>query len=544
MRSRFRLAVFVGLLIAQVGTVAALIAASGRLTDSAVSEHTDALLSTAAAESADRVRAHVAPAESIVAISSGLAAEPSVEPQDFAGTFLAALERSPQLAGAFIGTPSGEFVYVSRTDDGYRTKTIALDGADRRTNLVFHDRDGAVTDEAADPSDTFDPRTRPWYLEAVGSPDDVAWTDPYVFFTSRQLGITAARAIHRDGELIGVVGADIELASLSTFLTTLRVGDDGGTVIVNEVGTVVAHPDASIIQRPDGDGYRTVGVTELDDPSARAAIAELIEAGQDGRGLVHGFEGEAGASRVAFRSVPIGDGEWTIGVFGPTDGFVGILTEARDREQVLIIAVGALSMLLVALVAFPATRPIGKLEARAATDALTGLPNRRAVLAATDRATARPTECAAAMIDLDYFKLVNDTYGHQVGDQVLLAVAQRIESSVRGEATVGRVGGEEFLIAFDDVDRDVARAACERVSAAIRSTPIATTRGQVEMTASIGLATSRGSCTTDQLLACADTALLEAKQLGRDQLVVADVDGEDRPSSVVAAGSTPERVGD
>ena len=125
------------------------------------------------------------------------------------------------------------------------------------------------------------------------------------------------------------------------------------------------------------------------------------------------------------------------------------------------------------------------------------------------------------MIDLDYFKLINDTYGHQVGDEVLQMAAQRIESAVRAEeASVGRIGGEEFLVVFSDTDPEAAEAACGRIQEAIRSTPFGTAAGQIELTTSIGLATTSRPATTAELLSRADTALLEAKHGGRDRTIV------------------------
>lgn len=522
MRSRLRLAVVVGLLLAQFATVAVLAVVGERLGAAADADHAAALLETAAAEAADEIHSHLGPAESLVALTASLAAEPDETSDHFTETFVDALDRMPQLAGVYIGRPDGDFLYVSRTEhDGVRIKQIERTPIGRTTQLEFRDADGRVADVVSDPDDDYDPRTRPWYNAALENPGEIAWAEPYVFFTSRELGITASTVIERDGKVLGVVGADIELQSLSEFLATLREGAEGGTVIVDERGVVISHPDSTLIQDTvDGEPV-AVSVTSLDDPYARSAIGALIERGA-GADTVE-FRGGAGDSLVSARAVPVGDSTWTIAVYGPVDDFIGGLADARARERWLILAVGALSVLMVAVLALPATRSIRDLESWASTDSLTGLANRRTTLANVARVAKTTEASAAAMFDLDHFKLVNDTYGHQVGDEVLRAAAERMAAAAPPCARIGRVGGEEFIVTVDDMPAHEAQAAMERIRSAIRSTPIETSVAQVELTASVGLATAATRCTVDQLLAAADAALLEAKQLGRDRLVVAAV---------------------
>lgn len=521
MRSKFRATVLTSLLLAQLITVLALFLLSGQITGTAQIDHTDALLEAAAVESADRIRTHIEPVESIVALTAALSSDPGIAPEEFRSTFAAAIARTPQLSGVFIGTLDGSFFDVRQTESGIRVKTITVEATNRTTTLEYLDASGDVTNRQIDPADTYDPRTRPWYIEALEHPADPAWTEPYVFYTSRQLGMTAAQAITRDGEVVGVVGADIELGSLSTFLSTLAIHEPGGTVIVNNSGMVIAHPNPELVQQQDGDGFRTVAITELEDPFARAAIATLVEAGQEDSANQQGFTVEGiGDARASFRSVPIDDGEWTVGVFAPAGGLVPGFSEARTQERLLTVAVGVLSVFLVGFTALTVTRPIQDLERRASTDPLTGIANRRTALKSAERAAAAGGHRGAAMLDLDYFKQINDTYGHPVGDEVIRMVANRISIAVRDvEASVGRIGGEEFLVIFHDATAAEAAEACDRIRLRIRSQPITTTTGPIELTASIGLATVETPCSTRELLANADAALLEAKTAGRDRTV-------------------------
>lgn len=126
-----------------------------------------------------------------------------------------------------------------------------------------------------------------------------------------------------------------------------------------------------------------------------------------------------------------------------------------------------------------------------------------------------------AMMDIDFFKKVNDTYGHAAGDDVLREVAKRILRSIRSEDFACRVGGEEFLLVISDPSATVALAIAERVRETIRSTPIEAEDKQVPVTISMGLAyfDPAGRATTQEVIRHADAGLYRAKESGRDRIV-------------------------
>lgn len=160
-----------------------------------------------------------------------------------------------------------------------------------------------------------------------------------------------------------------------------------------------------------------------------------------------------------------------------------------------------------------------ELEQAAYTDALTGLPNRRALdreLPALIRhARAAGGALCAAMIDLDHFKRINDMHGHAVGDRVLVAIADVLRQVIRGSDLAVRVGGEEFLLVFVDATQAQAVHACERLGAAVRSFPWGAT-------VSAGVATQGPNETVTTWLERADAALYAAKGRGRDCVVSAE----------------------
>jgi len=528
MKLTTRRAVIFGLLVVQAVSLLALFFVSGRIAANAESDHQNALLNTESAEAIDRMRAHIQPAESVVAFSTGALEDESVTPSALRDSFRVAMETSPQLDGVFVGSPDGSFLFVSRFEDGYRVKEIYFVDGERRTSIRDLDADGREFSASTGSNDEYNPVLRPWYQQAVTNLDEVSWTEPYVFFTSRQLGITAAAPIVRDGEIVGVVGADIELGSLSRFLTSLDTGTNGGSVIVNEDGLVIAHPDPQIIQRMDGDSFTTVAVAELEDDLARAAIASYVEQGAEGGPQLTEFVSEQfGDSRGSFRTVNVGTGDWTVAVFGPQDSLVGGLASARATERTLLGIASVLGLLLLAALFTRATKPIDELEKNAWSDSLTGLPNRRNILRAVDREIAETKDgLSVAMLDIDNFKLVNDTYGHQVGDEVLSAVASRAARSLPEGSTIGRIGGEEFLVLMRSCGASSALKICEEVRRTVRETPVQNSAGALDVTVSLGLAASRGHVSRDHLISLADAALLEAKSAGRDRVVSADDDAD------------------
>ena len=172
-----------------------------------------------------------------------------------------------------------------------------------------------------------------------------------------------------------------------------------------------------------------------------------------------------------------------------------------------------------AAIAIDHSRSQERLGFLAMHDALTGLPNRALVIDRLAHAIARldrrPSILAVLFLDLDRFKLINDSLGHEVGDQVLVAVAERLEVAVRNTDTVARFGGDEFLVLSEDLDSTrEAEELAERVLEALAE-PITLSHGEVVVSASIGIAVARRASEEPAgLLRDADAAMYRAKTLG------------------------------
>jgi two-component system cell cycle response regulator len=164
----------------------------------------------------------------------------------------------------------------------------------------------------------------------------------------------------------------------------------------------------------------------------------------------------------------------------------------------------------------------------AITDQLTGLHNRRYMSRHLDNllssAAQTGKELAFLILDIDYFKAVNDSHGHDIGDEVLKEFANRIAANVRGIDLACRYGGEEFVVVMPDTDVTLAFTIAERLRKSIEQNPIQISRapGALNITISIGIAGSEGpDDTAEALLHRADQALYSAKRAGRNRVVAA-----------------------
>jgi diguanylate cyclase (GGDEF)-like protein/PAS domain S-box-containing protein len=161
-----------------------------------------------------------------------------------------------------------------------------------------------------------------------------------------------------------------------------------------------------------------------------------------------------------------------------------------------------------------------RLRELATRDALTGTYNRghleEVVRHELDRSVRYTRPLTIAMLDADHFKRVNDTYGHAVGDRVLRALADRCRKTLRSNDVLGRYGGEEFVVVFPETSLDDASIVAERIRTAVAQTPVTFGDGAIEITVSIGLATSTPGQRLESLMGAADTALYAAKRDGRN----------------------------
>jgi diguanylate cyclase (GGDEF)-like protein len=188
------------------------------------------------------------------------------------------------------------------------------------------------------------------------------------------------------------------------------------------------------------------------------------------------------------------------------------------RLQAVAIALASLLAAVLALLALRHHRTSRQMQALALTDELTGLPNRRHLLVRLGELIERPgAPCAVLIADLDHFKSINDDGGHLVGDQVLHAVGQVLRETLRPPMTLGRLGGEEFLVLLPATDLDAARQVGERLREAIAGVDARRWVQGRTLSVSLGVTVALpGIDSVSSVLRRADEALYAAKAAGRN----------------------------
>ncbi|WP_237217518.1 GGDEF domain-containing protein [Falsiroseomonas oryziterrae] len=256
-------------------------------------------------------------------------------------------------------------------------------------------------------------------------------------------------------------------------------------------------------------------------PRLEAAAADLLE-----------LTGRAGGQVASFERL-LGDATGRLGALDEPDlrdfaaGLLALTRHLAVQTAQVSLRLGETEMRLAEL-----RRELGETHRAALTDALTGLGNRRAFerdladLLRDRRRSARPL--ALVLLDVDHFKQVNDTWGHQVGDAVLRAVAARLRDALRAEDRPARYGGEEFAVLLPDMTAEAALRVCERVRCAMadRAFVLRSSGERIgTVTVSGGVAVLIEGETAEAFVARADGALYAAKTAGRNRTMLAPVAG-------------------
>ncbi len=215
-----------------------------------------------------------------------------------------------------------------------------------------------------------------------------------------------------------------------------------------------------------------------------------------------------------------------LGVMLNAEDMQGYMLETRSSYMTLFMVHTFISLALfnLAMAVVVVGGLINYLKKLSQTDHLTGLTNRRSVLTAVTREHNLYRRSghvySVLVIDVDFFKRVNDTHGHAVGDEVLIGVAQTMKACARATDVVARFGGEEFMVFLPNTDEDQAYAMAERMRLAVMAGNHASVSPPLTVTISAGIATiAPDDATVDEVIARADRALYQAKHQGRNQVV-------------------------
>ena len=284
------------------------------------------------------------------------------------------LSVNPHFAGIYIGMPNGDFYDVRRFDakvtGGFRTKLILNHSPEKEVRLVYRDPQFLTIAEETNPADTYDPRKRPWYQKAIAE-DRIVWTDPYIFYTSQKPGITIAGPFYNgSGRLMGVVGVDIEIDQLSTFIGNLQIGKHGRAFMINRNADVVAFGELSklIIKDADGKGEtRLATIHELDDAHSRKAFqAARIQTDASGMLLLDSsrfarFQHDGQAYLAMFTPFTTSRWPWITGVYVPENDYLGAIKSNRLYNILVTLIISLFAAFIGLLLARGVIRPIALL---------------------------------------------------------------------------------------------------------------------------------------------------------------------------------------
>lgn len=396
----------------------------------------------------------------------------------------------------YYGNRSGQNIGLLRLSKDEGELRLKLQADESRSRFHFAGIDGPLTFSSRETS-SFDPRQRPWYKAGETAGADT-WTAVYIDFHTKELVATRARRVLApNGALEGVVATDVSLRALNDFVRNLQVSPRGLAFIIDGRDDLIASSVSPNVRTlSDGNGAR-VPAAESGDPRLTATYVQVVTT------LAHQatptfpqttvFQTETGeVLHVAFDRVKDDAGlEWITVVAIPRSDFLGGVT----RNVIETLGVGILAALLAVALGFSIIRwvtrdlndlsqvargvgdgefsvpraidredEIGDLarsfetmQQRLQTDRLTGLANREAFVRAVARdigryrAEGRNQSFGILFIDLNRFKQINDQYGHDMGDRVLVEVATRLLQRVRTGDLVARYAGDEFVVLIQQI---------------------------------------------------------------------------------------------
>ncbi len=259
--------------------------------------------------------------------------------EGFAGSML---NQVPHLEGFYAADGNGDFTMVRRdAKGGTDTKLIINTPGARQVSSVHLDAAGHVLDQTPAPGDDFDPRRRDWYQGALKT-DGVYWSRPYIFYTTRAPGITAAIRFTRSGVVDHVFGVDITLEALSGFLASLQVGRTGHAAIIDGSGDVIAAP--GLVRPAGGDAQSTVHATtdNLGDPALTAAYDRFRVDGYGSRTISLGLQRIV----VIASRLPAAGQDWVLLMAAPEADFT-TAADTNSRQGLLLssITIGLATLL-------------------------------------------------------------------------------------------------------------------------------------------------------------------------------------------------------
>lgn len=503
------------------------------------------------------------------AFPNGMAAPASIDPE------LSALRTRFWIATSlhmdpnnyvYYGSEQGQFFGLWRFNAQDAELRLRLHPDQMRVKYRFSGINGALS-EANPEQKMFEPRSRPWYKAGKNNASHT-WTSIYIDFGNADLVATRARRVlNKQGDFQGVVATDLSLQRLNEFVRRLRVSSNAVAFIIEPNGNLIASSRSpNIAIKPDGSSAR-ISAEESDNALQRAAYAQVKAWGSSGQpidsAISQRFTGPNDeAIELAFDRVRDDAGlDWIIVVAVPRSDFMQGVTANVERTALIgvlgVLVAMALGLGILGWVGrdikqlTQAVQAVGEghlevpldvhrndeigvlansfrqMQQRLRTDVLTGLSNRDVMLRSitnrivNSRRTNDSMSFAVLFVDLNNFKLINDRFGHDAGDRVLVEVGQRLLKATRTRDCVARYAGDEFLLMINDIpshqEAEQVRQHIEAVlSEPLQAVDVLPIPDSVLASGAVGLAFyPTDGQNVDDLIKFADQDMYERKRAGR-----------------------------
>ncbi|MFK7966733.1 MAG: diguanylate cyclase [Burkholderiaceae bacterium] len=521
---------------------------------------------------ADEIGEFLAPSRVAINVTEQIVADSELNPDNSEALvryFLAQLGASPTIHSMVFGRADGTYVGVKRLPGIFQSRTIRYGSEGKTVRVDQYSPELKYLRGWFDNEDEFDPRSRPWYRLGHRS-SGLAWTDAYVFQSSGNPGITAAQTLKQTGgKEFGVLGVDVDITALSDFIAKIPATQKGTAAMIDRGGNVIAFSDLARLKQVT-DQTRLASLDEVGELPIRRLYRSHLDGVADRGSQLADQDIQAAPQKVP--TVPLQqflrfshEGQDYIGVVRSVSVFgdrlnwkliaqtpvAGVVTQIKDlfEDQILtLVLVVVIPGLISVMAIFGLTEPIYRLHRDATIDKLTGVLNRteferRLMGMSRHRRDQESTHHVALVaLDLDGFKAVNDRFGHGAGDAVLQQFASRLRDTLRQDDLLGRMGGDEFMLAIRLEERGNIAMVVDRLRQAATEAPFRFQAGQQKVGATAGVAWLEAWLKPSEVIASADNALVNGKARGKNRSYIASEDGSIWPADdalAVEASSLP-----
>lgn len=309
-----------------------------------------------------------------------------------------------------------------------------------------------------------------------------------------------------DGKFLGATGIGLKLENLGALLNVYREKYNHLCFMIDSKGIVQVHPDKTLVE--------TTSIADL--PGVSQVAQDILD--QKETVQIHEFQYNGQHFYASARYFP--DFDWFLMIESNDE----IALEMTRKTTIGNLALGLfVTSFVLLIVLLTVNRYQTSLEMLTSTDELTKLNNRRYFMELAEREITSAKRYGKPLsmfqIDVDFFKTINDKYGHDIGDVVLRGLARTLIKSVREVDLIGRLGGEEFSVLLPQTDTKEALHVAERIRQAVEDQEYKTPGGTIKTSISIGIATATGAgIELADILKRADQAMYRAKDAGRNRI--------------------------